>query len=67
VGCGLLSSRAERNKKKLDTLTAKIKLAPRNSLPLVSRLLNDSLNDNVASLTLFRDLLPFLSILFSVI
>lgn len=39
VSHGLLSSCAERtkNKKKLDILTEKIKLAPRNLMPLISR------------------------------
>lgn len=38
VGCGLLSSCVRRgNKKKLNILTAKIKLDPRNLTPLTSR------------------------------
>ena len=39
VGHSLLNSRAQKrnNKKKLDILTVKIKLAPRNSMPLISR------------------------------
>jgi hypothetical protein len=37
VVCGLLSGCIQRrNKKKLDILTAKIKLIPRNSTPLIS-------------------------------
>jgi hypothetical protein len=46
-------------KKKLDILTAKIKLAPINLTPLISR---KESNDNVAPflpLTLFRNLFPF--------
>jgi hypothetical protein len=39
VGCGLLSSHVQRTKKKKksDILTVKIKLAPRNSMSLISR------------------------------
>jgi hypothetical protein len=40
VGCGLLSSCVQRrnnNKKKLAILTAKMKSAPRNMMPLISR------------------------------
>jgi hypothetical protein len=46
VGHSLLNSRAQKrnNKKKLDILTVKIKLAPRNSVPLISM---KSSNDNV--------------------
>jgi hypothetical protein len=38
VGCHLLSSHAQRRikRKKLGILTVKIKLAPRNSMPLIS-------------------------------
>ena len=39
VGHSLLSTHAQRrnNKKKLDILMVKIKLAPKNSVPLISR------------------------------
>lgn len=39
VGHGLLTSHAQRRKKekKLDILSAKLKLAPRNLIPLISR------------------------------
>jgi hypothetical protein len=38
VGSGLVSSHVQRRrKKKLDILAVKIKLAPRNSTPLISR------------------------------
>ena len=44
VGCCWLSSKVGRNNKKLAILLEKIKLAPRNSMPLISR---KQSNDNV--------------------
>ena len=51
VGCGLLNSHTQRrNKKKLDILNVKIKLAPRNSTPLSHR---KWFKDNVAPCPLY--------------
>ena len=56
VGHSLLSTHAQRrnNKKKLDILMVKIKLAPRNLVPLVNRKLS---NNNIAPFPLY----PFFS------
>jgi hypothetical protein len=55
VCCGLSSSRGQSDKKKLDILMLKIKLAPKNSMSLISRKQsNDKSKDIIA---------PFLSIL----
>jgi hypothetical protein len=52
VRCSLLNNMQTRNnnKKKLDVLTSKIKLTPRNSVPLIIRKLS---NDNDAPFPLY--------------
>lgn len=68
VGHGLLSSHVQRrNKKKLDILTVKITLAPRSLMSLISRKWSKHDVAPFRSLILFRDLFPFISILFSLL
>lgn len=61
VGCGLSSSCVQRDKKKkVDILKVKVKLAPRNSVPLVSR---ERSNDMVALFPTPDFIQSFLSLL----
>jgi hypothetical protein len=68
VGVSWLSTCAQRrNKRKLDILAAKIKLAPKNLTPLSAGRSLRTTPPPFWALTLFRDLFPFLSALFSLL
>lgn len=61
---GSCEQRRNNNKKKSDILMAKIKLAPRISMPLISRKWSTDHAASIQTWTFLRDLFPFLPILF---